>query len=66
MKQPKKRCWNCKWKGEEFVVYNKLHYCQHQTYTAEKFESGEVSPYDTLHKVFDTCDKHLFNPDKIK
>lgn len=57
----RKQCYNCRFVGQSFKIGDLTHHhCEHPKYTKEQFESGEVSPWDTLVKFSDTCDDHKF------
>jgi len=61
IKQPKqvKKCFNCIHRGTAFKLGNVTHqHCEHPKYTRERFESGELSAWDTVNKFSDTCEDH--------
>lgn len=61
-KQPKPKCWNCKFAGDQFKVGTLTHvHCFEPTqYPEERLEAGEVSPWETLREGWDTCSFHQF------
>lgn len=59
-----KKCYNCKFAGKPFKIAGKTHlHCEHPKYTDEDFQSGKISPWDTLQEFWNTCKDHEF---KIK
>ena len=61
----KAKCYNCIHSGETFKISKVTHqHCEHPKYTREMFESGELSPWDTLCTFSDTCKDHEFRPVK--
>lgn len=61
--EPKrKRCYNCKFAGEQFKIGNKTHlHCQNrELYPEADLKSGNVSPWETLMEWRSTCDKYEF------
>lgn len=60
----KARCYNCKFRGQQFKIGKLTHlHCEHPQYSEERFLSGELSPWDTLRVFSDDCTDHEF---KIK
>ena len=61
-KPPKAKCYNCKFAGNQFKVSSVTHlHCEDQKqYPSEKFESGELTAWDSLQKFSDTCENHEF------
>lgn len=56
MEKKNKKCYNCKHGGKQFKVADKTHlHCEHPKYTREDFESGKISPWDTLCEFWDVC-----------
>lgn len=60
IKQPQRKCYNCKHASSAFKIGGKTHHqCNHQKHE-KGFESGELSPWDTLQEFYNTCDTHEF------
>lgn len=61
-KAKKPKCYNCKHSGKQFKVGNVTHlHCEDERqYPKEKWESGELTAWDSLQKFSDACDKHEF------
>lgn len=61
MENIKKRyCYNCKFAGKGFKI-GKLtyHHCEDEKqYNQEKFDTGEITAWDTLRTFNDVCDNH--------
>lgn len=56
----KAKCYNCKHASSAFKIAGKTHHqCNHPNHEAG-FESGELSPWDTLQEFYNTCDSHEF------
>lgn len=56
----KAKCYNCKHASSAFKIAGKTHHhCNHPKHEAG-FESGELSPWDTLQEFYNTCDTHEF------
>ncbi len=56
--QARKKCYNCQYAGQSFLLGTvKHHHCQRERIIEHK---EEVSPWDTLQRVFDTCNHHQF------
>jgi hypothetical protein len=59
-KNKKPKCYNCKFASSGFKIVDKTHHqCLHPKHKAG-FESGELSPWDTLQEFYNTCDDHEF------
>lgn len=58
----KRKCHNCKHAGQQFKIDKLTHlHCENpKDYTKEKFESGELSAWDTLRVFSDDCKDHEF------
>lgn len=56
------KCYNCKYAGEQFKISKLTHlHCEDpEEFTQEKYENGELSPWDSLRVFSDTCDRHEF------
>jgi hypothetical protein len=53
-----RKCYNCKHASASFKIADKTHYqCCHPKH-APGFESGELSPFDTLQEWYNTCEDH--------
>lgn len=61
-KPPKARCFNCVFGGNQFKIANTtyLHCLDKKQYPDEKFESGELTGWDSLKRFSDTCKNHEF------
>ena len=60
----KGKCYNCKHASMGFKIAGKTHYqCNHPKHDTE-FESGELSPWDTLQEFYNTCESHEFKNQK--
>lgn len=56
----KPKCYNCKHASSAFKIAGKTHHqCNHPKHEAG-FESGELSPWDTLQEFYNTCESHEF------
>lgn len=56
----KPKCYNCKHASSAFKIAGKTHHqCNHPKHE-KGFESGELSPCDTLQEFYNTCDTHEF------
>lgn len=56
--QPRKKCYNCIYAGQSFKLGTVTHHhCQREGVIENK---EDVSPWDTLRRVFDTCQQHQF------
>lgn len=56
-----KKCYNCKHASDQFKVGAITHvHCFHPKYKKEDFESGKLSPWDTLNEFWYTCNDHEF------
>ena len=56
----KQKCYNCKFASSGFKIAGKTHHqCQHPKHLPG-FESGELSPWDTLQEFYNTCESHEF------
>lgn len=64
----KPRCYNCKFAGKQFKITNLTHlHCENETiFPKEKWESGELSPWDSLQVFSDTCKFHEFKDSVVK
>lgn len=64
----KRKCYNCKFAGKQFKVSNVTHlHCEDEKqYPKEKWESGELTAWDSLQKFSDTCEFHEFNDSVVK
>lgn len=61
--EKKPRCHNCKHSGDQFKIHKLTHlHCEHPKYTDEDFESGKISPWDTLMVFNYNCSDHEFKP----
>jgi len=62
------RCYNCKFSGKQFKVSNVTHlHCEDEKqYPIEKWESGELTAWDSLQKFSDTCNFHEFKDSAVK
>ena len=62
MTSKKSRCYNCKFSSQQFKLGNitYLHCLDEKQYPKEKFESGELTAWDSLQKFSDTCKNHEF------
>jgi len=49
-------CSNCIFAGQLFLIGKtyQLH-CEHAQYTQEMFDRGEISAWDTLKELYDSC-----------
>lgn len=57
-KEKPKKCYNCKHASQAFrIAGNTHHQCCHPKHK-EGFESGELSPWDTLQVWYNTCESH--------
>ena len=67
VKEIKPKCYNCIHASKAFKVANVTynHCFNEELYPKEKWESGELTAWDSLQKFSDTCDKHEFKPKKI-
>ena len=56
----KQKCYNCKFSSQQFKVADKTHvHCLNaELYPPADFESGKLSPWDTLMEWWSTCGKH--------
>lgn len=65
-KAKKPKCHNCIFAGNNFKVANvtHLHCCDEKQYPKDKFESGELTAWDSLMKFSDTCNNHEFKKPK--
>ena len=65
LRKKRAKCYNCKHSGTTFIIAKVTHqHCEHPKYTREMFESGELSPWDTLCTFSDTCKDHEFRSPK--
>ena len=56
----KPKCYNCKFASSAFKIAGKTHHqCNHPKHE-KGFESGELSPWDTLQEFYNTCETHEF------
>jgi hypothetical protein len=56
----KPKCYNCKHASLAFKIGGKTHHqCNHPKHE-KGFQSGELSPWDTLQEFYNTCDTHEF------
>jgi hypothetical protein len=64
----KAKCYNCKFAGQQFKVSNVTHlHCEDEKqYPKEKWESGELTAWDSLQKFSDTCKFHEFKDSVVK
>ena len=64
----KRKCYNCKFAGTQFKITNLTHlHCENETiFPKEKWESGELSPWDSLQVFSDTCEFHEFKSSAVK
>jgi len=64
----KPKCYNCKFAGKQFKVLNVTHlHCEDEKqYPLEKWESGELTAWDSLQKFSDTCENHEFKDQTSK
>ena len=64
----KRKCYNCKFAGKQFKVSNVTHlHCEDEKqYPKEKWESGELTAWDSLQKFSDTCEFHEFKDSVVK
>ena len=64
----KRKCYNCKFAGQQFKVSNVTHlHCEDEKqYPKEKWESGELTAWDSLQKFSDTCEFHEFKDSVVK
>lgn len=64
----KAKCYNCKFAGKQFKVSNVTHlHCEDEKqYPIEKWESGELTAWDSLQKFSDTCGNHEFKDSTVK
>lgn len=64
----KSKCYNCKFAGKQFKVSNvtHLHCGDDKQYPKEKWESGELTAWDSLQKFSDTCEFHEFKDSVVK
>lgn len=63
-KEKKRRCYNCKFKSESFVI-SKLTHCHclnDKIYHQEKMKDGVITPWDTLRVFSESCKEHVFKP----
>ena len=62
----KPRCYNCKFAGHQFKVGSLTHlHCEDEKqYPLEKWQSGELSPWDSIQVFSDTCKNHEFKTQK--
>lgn len=59
-KNPKAKCYNCKFSSQQFKVGKKTHlHCMLPEYE-EGLENGTLSAWDTLQEWWDICEKHEF------
>lgn len=57
----KAKCYNCVHADKSFKIVDVTYqHCKHPKYTREQFESGELTPWDTLMKFSDTCKDHEY------
>ncbi len=62
----KPKCYNCKFASSGFKIAGKTHHqCCHPKHK-EGFESGKLSPWDTLQEFYNTCESHEFKTKCIK
>lgn len=71
VKPKKPKCYNCKFAGKQFKVNNLTHlHCEDEKqYPREKWESGELTAWDSLQQFNWTCENHEFktkNDESIK
>ena len=60
MKTIRKRCHNCVFYGDKFKLGSVTYaHCERVQYTEKQYNSGEVSPYDTVKRFSESCKKHL-------
>ena len=61
-KTKKAKCYNCIFRSDTFKIAGKtyLHCFNEDLYPKEKFESGELTAWDSLKEFWDKCDKHNF------
>ena len=64
----KRKCYNCKFAGKQFKITNLTHlHCENETiFPVEKWESGELSPWDSLQVFSDVCEFHEFKDSVVK
>jgi hypothetical protein len=54
------KCYNCKHASSAFKIAGKTHHqCNHPKHE-KGFESGELSPWDTLQEFYNSCESHEF------
>lgn len=60
MSELKTKCYNCKFMGNQFKIADiNHHHCEEPTqFTKEQWDTGDFSPWDTLKKFSDTCNKY--------
>jgi len=63
----KPKCYNCKHAGKQFKVGNLTHlHCEDEKqYPKEKWESGELTAWDSLQQFNWTCENHEFKTKNI-
>ena len=64
----KPRCYNCIFAGKQFKIgdLTHLHCGNEKQYPKEKFESGELTAWDSLQTFSDICEFHEFKSTSIK
>ena len=64
----KRKYYNCKFSGEQFKISKVTHlHCEDEKqYPNEKWESGELTAWDSLQKFSDTCEFHEFKDSVVK
>ena len=63
-----KKCFNCKFAGEQFKVggNTSLHCLNQKLYPLDDFNTGKLSPWDSLMNWYSTCKSHEFKLKKNK
>lgn len=62
MKEKQAKCYNCKFAGKQFKIANMTHlHCENEKkYPSAKFETGELTAWDSLQEFSNTCALHEF------
>lgn len=54
-----RKCYNCIHGGKQIKIVGNTHlHCENPKYTAEMFESGQLTGWDTLMNFYDSCEDH--------
>jgi len=58
LRSASRKCFNCKHASNAFKIAGKTHHqCNHPKHEA-RFESGELSAWDTLQEWYNSCESH--------